>query len=201
MMINRNALAAATLALMLSSTTEATPHAHYEGLVVVEWLVHQGADRGMRLVETFAFIDENGKRWEVPAGHVVDGASIPRILWSSIGSPFVGDYRRASVVHDYYCDVKTESWRDTHRNFYDAMIAAGVSVSRARYMYAAVYAFGPRWNLFVRLTGDGDEVASFDVETPEITHEEFEEIRARIEDQAVPLEEIEAYFDRLQDGR
>lgn len=95
------------------------------GRVVVEWLSEDAADRTMRLVEDFAYRDPVGKVWRVPAGAEVDGASIPATLHSIIGPPFVGDYRRASVLHDYYCRQRTESWKAVHKMFYDAARTGG----------------------------------------------------------------------------
>ena len=37
----------------------------------------------------------------VPEGFVTDGASIPRIFWRLIGSPFQPRYMRAALVHDF----------------------------------------------------------------------------------------------------
>lgn len=101
--------------------------------------------RRMHLVEPYGFEDPAQKKWAVPARAVVDGASIPRPLWSIIGGPFTGKYRNASVIHDYYCDVRTEPWREVHRVFYNAMRASGVSEKRAKLMYGGVYFAGPRW--------------------------------------------------------
>ncbi len=102
--------------------------------------------RLMRLVEPFGFLDDDEKRWPVPVGTKVDGASIPQPLWSVMGGPFEGRYRDASVIHDYYCDVRSEPWRAVHRVFYNAMRASGVSALRAKLMFAAVYFAGPRWS-------------------------------------------------------
>lgn len=41
-----------------------------------------------------------GGTWEVEAGMVTDGASIPRFWWRLIGPPFAGRYRAAAVWHD-----------------------------------------------------------------------------------------------------
>ena len=101
--------------------------------------------RLMELLEEFGFIDPSGLDWPVPKGTRVDGASIPQALWSLIGSPFTGQYRDASVVHDYYCDVRVRPWKAVHKVFYDAMICSGVSSPRAKLMYAAVYFAGPKW--------------------------------------------------------
>src|SRR5215472_9301462 len=79
-------------------------------------LIYRGVDNQQRIVEVvapFSFKDVHGKIWTVPPGARVDGASIPRAFWSIIGAPFTGRYREASVVHDYYCDTKSERWQDT----------------------------------------------------------------------------------------
>jgi Protein of unknown function (DUF1353) len=45
----------------------------------------------------------------VPAGAIVGGASIPQVFWSIIGGPFEDKYREASVIHDYYCEQKSDT--------------------------------------------------------------------------------------------
>jgi hypothetical protein len=77
---------------------------------------------------------------------VINGASIPRLLWSIVGSPFVGDYRRASVLHDAACDQRDEPHELVHRMFYDASLDDGVAPELASVMYDAVATFGPRWD-------------------------------------------------------
>ena len=102
--------------------------------------------RHMRIVKPFGFVDSSGRKWVVPAGAIVDGASIPQMFWSVTGGPFEGKYRNASVVHDYYCDVRTRSWRNTDRVFHEAMLASGVSEREAKVMYMAVVYGGPHWD-------------------------------------------------------
>lgn len=116
----------------------------YSGTVKAEWLTKT---REMRLLEPFAFKDPNCKVWAVPKGAVVDGASIPQVFWSLIGGPFEGRYRDASVVHDYYCKVKTEPSDQVHEMFYYAMLANGVDSNKAGAMFYAVRWFGPNWRL------------------------------------------------------
>ncbi|MGD9786301.1 MAG: DUF1353 domain-containing protein [Hyphomicrobiaceae bacterium] len=111
-------------------------------------LIYKAVDNTERIVELvapFSFEDPKGKLWTVPSGARVDGASIPQAFWSIIGGPFTGKYREASVVHDHYCNKKTETWQATHRVFYDGMLANGVDAATATTMYAAVYWGGPRW--------------------------------------------------------
>lgn len=143
------------LSLLLATTVFFPPAAEGEfiGRVVVEWLIDEDADRTMRLVEDFAFRDSDGKVWRVPAGAEIDGASIPVSLYSIIGPPFVGDYRRASVVHDHFCRERIESWKAVHRMFYEGVLAGGVPRLLAKTMYMAVRGFGPRWE--ARVTRDG----------------------------------------------
>ncbi len=82
---------------------EATQKPYYIGDVVTKWLRHDGDDRLMQLAEHFTFVDGRGNAWTAPAGFVFDGATIPRPLWSMFGDPFIGDYRRAAVIHDLLC--------------------------------------------------------------------------------------------------
>lgn len=104
-----------------------------------------------KLSNKFEFMDPNGLSWAVPKDVEVDGASIPEAFWSFIGGPFSGNYLKASVVHDYYCELKRRTAHDTHRNFYYGMRAEGVSNWQAKLMYWAVSAFGPRWTLERRI--------------------------------------------------
>jgi len=99
----------------------------------------------MELLKPFAYIDGEGETWTVPVGRITDGASIPQVFWSVVGSPFTGNYLRAAVVHDRYCEDEVGPWREVHRMFYEACLCAGVSDTKARLLYAAVYHFGPRW--------------------------------------------------------
>lgn len=116
----------------------------FRGRVVAEWLPD---GRAMKLVQAFAFTDAEGNEWVVPADVVVDGASIPRVFWSVIGGPFEGNYRDASVIHDYYCVVRTRPSAQVHRVFHHAMLAAGVKEQKAWLMYQAVSNFGPKWSI------------------------------------------------------
>jgi len=117
--------------------------AHFVGDVDATWS-HDG--RTMTLTKPFSFVGPNCNRWDVPAGAILDGASIPQILWSLMGGPFEGLYRDASVVHDWYCATRIEPAADVHRMFYDGMLAAGVSKSKAGAFYWAVVHAGPDWD-------------------------------------------------------
>lgn len=126
---------------------------HFKGDVDVRWLVEDGEDRKMQLLADFSFFDSTGFEWEAKTDDIVDGASIPDAIWSKVvGTPFIGDYRRASVVHDVACEKKIKTSRDAHRMFYEAMLADGTPEARALLFYTAVRLFGPKWDKAVGLT-------------------------------------------------
>lgn len=99
----------------------------------------------MTLLSELRYTDPQGVIWIAPAGSVVDGASIPRSLWSLMGGPFEGKYRNASVLHDVSYDQKTKPWEECDRMFYDAMRCSGVSGVEAGTMYYALRKFGHHW--------------------------------------------------------
>ena len=113
-------------------------HGRFSGEPRTDWLANRkAADRNMRVVDDFWFEDPDRKRWLAPAGSEVNGANIPRTLWSLLGSPYTGDYRRASVVHDVACQGNpsfTER-RAADRMFYHACRAGGCGRVEATILY------------------------------------------------------------------
>jgi len=102
-------------------------------------------ERRVRLLAGVSYVDPYGKTWTVEPNFISDGASIPRLLWTVVGGPLDGFYRAAAVIHDKYCDTRSESYRSVHRMFYNAMRAAGVTNVEALTLYAGVMFGGPRW--------------------------------------------------------
>src|SRR5207244_3970627 len=115
--------------------------------------------RHMTLLSELRYIDPDGVVWIAPTGSVVDGASIPRVLWSFMGGPFDGKYRNASVLHDVAYDQKTRPWKEADRMFYNAMRCSGVSPTEAKTMYYALYRHGRHWKYLrgVAIASAGDE--------------------------------------------
>lgn len=136
------------LFLFLTSIAEAA-EGRFIGTFVLKDDLSDNQGRNMILVEPFGYIDPNGVRWQAEKGMATNGASIPWPLWSIVGSPFTGLYRRAAVIHDFYCspEYRYRDWRKVHRMFYDAMITGGVDELAAKLMYYAVWRFGPRWDV------------------------------------------------------
>ena len=98
--------------------------------------------RSMTLLNELRYTDPKGVVWIAPAGSKVDGASIPRSLWSLMGGPFEGKYRNASVLHDVSYDQHIRPWQECDRMFYNAMRCSGVSAIEAKTMFYALYRFG-----------------------------------------------------------
>ena len=129
-------------------------------------------------------------------GTVVNGASIPQVFWTSFGPPFVGDYRRASVVHDHYCDTRTETEQATHRMFHHACRTGGVGTLQASMMYAAVKTFGPHW----KGTSISELPGVQAVTVPQIraaSEAEYQELEKWIEEANPSLDEIDQRIEQL----
>lgn len=111
------------------------------------WLTEPQPDRRMELLEGFTFTDAAGKVWDAPKGWRVDGASIPRALWTQIGSPFTGDYRRASILHDVNCDRHPQDGPERKAGdemFYAACRAGGCGRVEAKLLFLGVR-LGSSW--------------------------------------------------------
>ena len=169
----------------------------FTNTVKAEWLRGSPSERRMRLLEDFAYVDPKGKTWLAPKGSVTDGASIPRALWTLVGAPFEGQYREAAVVHDVYCETKSEPHQDVHRIFYYANRAAGVSEFYSKILYGGVVAGGPKWskgpsNCFSGCHSVLAESARVEA-VPDFSDDDAKKLVAWIRDRNPSLEEIDAY--------
>lgn len=114
--------------------------------------------RAYRLVEVFVVRaklsgDADDLAIEVPAGFELDGASVPRLVWTLSGLTPDGLIRAAALVHDYLYQhqghlpgtLSRVSRAASDQLFLDLMLAAGVGNKRARLAYRAVRMFARRW--------------------------------------------------------
>ena len=120
---------------------------YYNGEPVTKW---NPDGRTMTLLTELRYTDPQGVVWLAPIGSVVDGASIPRYLWSIMGGPFEGKYRNGSVLHDVAYGERKRPWQDCDRMFYNAMRCSGVSVTEAKTMFYALYKFGHHWKFPIK---------------------------------------------------
>lgn len=177
-----------------AETYQVGPNGHFTGPLDLRM---SGNGRTATLLAPFGFVDQTDKTWLAPKGVTVDGASIPEILWSVVGSPWTGKYREASVIHDYYCETRTDTWQNVHRVFYDAMLVNGVSELQAKIMYAAVYRFGPRWNFKYTPACEGCMAVPYQVPfyRPEPNAAEAEQLKLKVQTGNLSLEAIEREAD------
>lgn len=136
--------------------TKADPQAYkkgkFRGELVVLFFNGMTGDKPPRpvqliqLLKPFGYTDSNNLDWDVPAGAISDGASIPDWAWAMVGGPFSGLYKDAAVIHDHYCVQRTRKWEDVHSVFYEASLNRGTAETLAKTMYAAVLLAGPRWD-------------------------------------------------------
>ena len=157
----------------------------FEGELIVQFLP---AETNVILREPITFIDAKGERWPVPADFKTDCASVPRFAWVAF-PPFAGLYIKAAVVHDHYCVTRDRSWRSVHRMFYEAMLTAGVESHRAKTMYAAVYAFGPRRSL----DGGDRSISNISATDQVLSSQQLEQW---INDTNPSVEEIDLYVNK-----
>jgi len=120
---------------------------YFDGDPVTKW---NPDGRTMTLLTELRYTDPQGFVWIAPIGSVVDGASIPRYLWSIMGGPFEGKYRNASVLHDVAYGEHNRPWQDCDRMFYYAMRCSGVSVAEAKTMFYALCRFGHHWKFPIK---------------------------------------------------
>ena len=129
------------------NTNPAGPWGYYSGPVETRW---DTDGRTMTLLNELRYTDPKGVVWIAPAGSVIDGASIPKSLWSFMGGPFEGKYRNASVLHDVAYDQKNKPPEVVDRMFYNAMRCSGVGVVEAKTMYYSLLRFGRHWKFSVK---------------------------------------------------
>jgi len=129
------------------NTNPSGPWGYYSGTIDTRW---DADGRSMTLLNELRYTDPKGVVWIAPAGSVIDGASIPRPLWSFMGGPFEGKYRNASVLHDVAYDQKNKPPAVVDRMFYNAMRCSGVGAVEAKTMYYSLLRFGRHWKFSVK---------------------------------------------------
>ena len=170
----------------------------FSGKVVLEVLDEVEVDHKLRLLEAFSFRDENGGLWLAPAGAVIDGTSLPRTLRSLPGLPPEAEFRKASVVHDYYSRVRQDSWREVRRMLYKASLHEGLAPAEAKLLYATVYAGGWRWEPRTSSCYRSCHAAATMLAwQPDITEAEFHPVADWLRGTDPSLEEIEQRVDAV----
>ena len=79
---------------------------------------------------------------EIPAGFVSDGASIPKMFWSIITSPFHPKVIKRAFQHDYLYRVHIVSRKRADKKLKKGLIYDGFAEETAETMYSTLYLFG-----------------------------------------------------------
>lgn len=169
------------------------------GKVAIEWDDEDGFNRNkIKLLSDFGFQDPAGKKWIAQKGAELDGSSFTPLFEQMVGLPFVGEHRRASVLHDYYSRQLNEPWRDVRRMYYAALLAEGMSESEAKTAYAVLYGAGMRWEqkgstCYINCHGG----ASALIWNPDVIESELNSALEILSDGNPSLEEIEKAVDAV----
>ncbi len=182
----------------LGTVAVSADQARFSGKVAVELLDEIEFAHKLRLLDDFAFTDASGKVWLARKGGILDGESVPRQLHSMGGLPFLSEYRKAAVVHDYFCRVRSEPWRQVHRMFYHASVVGGLSENEAKALYAVVYAGGWRWEQSGSSCYRSCHAAAASLAwKPAATPAEVQPVLQWIEQNGPTLDEIDARMDAV----
>ena len=179
------------------SLNPAGPWGYYSGSIDTRW---DADGRTMTLLNELRYTDPKGVVWIAPAGSVIDGASIPRTLWSFMGGPFEGKYRNASVLHDVAYDQKNKPPPEVDRMFYNAMRCSGVGAVEAKTMYYSLLRFGRHWKFSVKkakpvLPDSSPDLLSREPRTTTLDPSEVDAIQQWIRKNNPTLDQIESRVD------
>jgi hypothetical protein len=177
----------------------------FSGDPLTRWIATPKApDRDMELLEDFSYTDPDQRLWLAPQGRTVNGASIPEALWTLVGSPYTGDYRNASIVHDIACeDANTKAKRKAaDRMYYFACRCGGCSKRQAIVQYIGVrigawFPFVRRWQPLRVRAATKSAVLIQDAAAASLIGT-FYEIAADIEPtmETISIEEVEAIAEK-----
>lgn len=90
-------------------------------------------------------IGDNGSNIVITAiqGFRSDYGSIPRIFWRLL--PPIGEYGRATIIHDMLCSSKNFPRIIADAIFYDCMVSVGVPVWKRVFIYAGIKTYWICW--------------------------------------------------------
>ena len=99
-------------------------------------------NREYRVIRNYKAVLPNDDVIRVNAGFVYDGASIPRLFWSLIGSPFTGTHTRAAFIHDALYAAQSYDRKICDWIFLQVLQEHGCSWIKRNILWLAVRIFG-----------------------------------------------------------
>jgi len=73
------------------------------GEAITRWITDREDNDLMILMEDFSYQRKDGKIYTARQGMIFDGATIPRWVWTLVGSPYTGPQRKPAIIHDQIC--------------------------------------------------------------------------------------------------
>lgn len=95
-----------------------------------------------KLTKPFVYNSKRFGKIVVPEGFVINGASIPRFLWSIIGSPWSGRYAKGSGIHDWVYYDQTFTRKECDEIFLEIMVLDKVPAWKRFVIFRALRIFG-----------------------------------------------------------
>lgn len=123
------------------------------------------------LVADFNYIDASGFVWRIPSGTVVAGAALPKSVWSVIGGPWSGKYRKASILLEYLAETRITTSERTYELYLEAMLNSGVEKNTALFLYYAARTGGPVWR---------EDAVNMTVEVDNISEQRIAEMKSEV---------------------
>ena len=98
--------------------------------------------KGRRVLTEPFYFSVGAKDYMIPRFFTWNGASIPRAFWTTTGSPFMPQFERASIIHDWFYSNHKTSRKKADEIFLDILEEDGVGWYTRHKMYRAVRMFG-----------------------------------------------------------
>jgi hypothetical protein len=100
-----------------------------------------------KLIGELRFRQAIGEVWETPPNTILDGRSVPTLFVQLFGHPLESEFPKTAISYEYAVKMKTRSWEEAQRMFYEAAVTEGIAPEEAKVMYTVLSASGSRWAL------------------------------------------------------
>ena len=94
----------------------------------------------MKLDSDWSFFIDDKPIW-IPKDYYYDGASIPRLFWSVIGSPFEPDLQAPALAHDWLYLTHLTDRATADETIFQLMTQATINTIRTHLIWGAVRGF------------------------------------------------------------
>lgn len=104
--------------------------------------IRQENDKIYALISDYSCTLPDGLELHIKRGFDYDGASIPQMFWSLVGSPFTGSHTRAAFVHDALYASELFPRKQCDEIFFKLLKFSGTNRIKRDLFYLMVSGFG-----------------------------------------------------------